>query len=279
MDFGRIWFNIRKKIKKTYKKIKKWFKKYIRLLVRHTKAKDYSVLIYSILAVIAIILVFVLIGKLFGAIASIGDDEDKKDKKDKKTTTEISTELDTSEQLATQSDALSTQAQVIYDNNKDFLILVNNEHPLEETYTFTHHTLNCGLDMDERAFNDLKTMLETLNAADLHYSIVNAYIEPSSEGDEVFNARCNEHATGLALDINTEYNYEYATFNPSDATNVWLTDNCYKYGFIVRYPADKTDSTGVSAELWHFRYVGVEAATFMHDNNLSLEEFYELLGL
>ncbi len=276
MDFGRFWFNTKKKIKKTYKKIKKWFKRYIRLLVRHTKAKDYSVLIYSILAVIAIILVFVLVGKLFGAIASIGDD---KDKKDKKTTTEISTELDTTEEITTEGNALATQAQVIYDNNKDFLVLVNNENPLDEAYTFTHHTLNCGYDMDERAFNDLKTMLETLNAADLHYSIVNAYIEPSSEGDGTFNSYCNEHATGLALDINTEYNYEYSTFNPSDATNVWLTENCYKYGFIVRYPSDKVDSTGVPAELWHFRYVGVEAATFMHDNNLSLEEFYGLLGL
>ena len=276
MDFGRFWFNTRKKIKKTYKKVKKWFKRYIRLLVRHTKAKDYSVLIYTILAVIAIIIAFVLVGKLFGAIASIGDD---KDKKDKKTTTEVSTELDTTEELTTEGNALATQAQVIYDNNKDFLILVNNDNPLDETYTFTHHTLNCGLDMDERAFNDLKTMLETLNTADLHYSIVNAYIEPSSEGDGTFNSGCNEHSTGLALDINTEYNYEYSTYSPSDPTNVWLTDNCYKYGFIVRYPADKVDSTGVPAELWHFRYVGVEAATFMHENNLSLEEFYELLEL
>lgn len=275
MDFGRFWYNTRKKIKKIYKKIKKWVKRYIRLLVRHTKAKDYSVLIYTILAVIAIILAFVLVGKLFGAIASIGDD----DKKGKKTTKETTTELSTTEEITTAENALATQALVIYENNKDFLVLVNNSHPLDENYTFTHHTLNCGLDMDERAFNDLKNMLETLNSADLHYSIVNAYKERVSGGDDVFNEGCDEHETGLALDINTEYNYEYSTYNPSDPANVWLTDNCYKYGFIVRYPADKVESTGVPAELWHFRYVGVEAATFLHDNNLSLEEFYELLDL
>lgn len=273
MDFGRFWFNTKKKIKKIYKKIKKWVKRYIRLLVRHTKAKDYSVLIYTVLAVIAIILAFVLVGKLFGAIASIGDD----DKKDKKSTKETTTEISTTEDITTEDNALATQAQVIYDNNKDFLVLVNNSNPLDENYTFTHHTLNCGLDMDERAFNDLKTMLETLNAADLHYCIVNAYNEGTYGEGEIFNEGCDEHETGLALDINTEYNYEYSAYNASDPTNVWLTDNCYKYGFIVRYPADKVDSTGVPAELWHFRYVGVEAATFMHDNNLSLEEFHELL--
>ncbi len=276
MDFGRFLFNTKKKIKKTYKKIKRWFKRYIRLLIRHTKAKDYSVLIYTVLAVIAIILAFVLVGKLFGAIASIGDD---KDDKKKKTTTEIETTMEITEELTTEGNALSTQAQVIYENNKDFLILVNNDNPLDEEYTFTHHTLNCGLDVDERIFNDLKNMLESLNSADLHYSIVNAYKTRATGGDDVFEEGCDEHETGLAVDVNTEYNYEYSTFNASDPVNTWLRDNCYKYGFIVRYPAEKIDSTGVAPELWHFRYVGIEAATFMHDNNLSLEEFLELIEL
>ena len=66
MDFGRIWFEVKKKAKRIFKKIKRffrklirWFRRYIRLLIRHTKARDYSVLIYTIVAVIAIVLVFV----------------------------------------------------------------------------------------------------------------------------------------------------------------------------------------------------------------------------
>ena len=72
MDFGRIWFEVKKKAKRIFKKIKRffrklirWFRRYIRLLIRHTKARDYSVLIYTIVAVIAIVLVFCFIWKAF----------------------------------------------------------------------------------------------------------------------------------------------------------------------------------------------------------------------
>ena len=53
----------------------------------------------------------------------------------------------------------------------------------------------------------------------------------------------------------------------------WLQENSYKYGFIFRYPGDKTDITGVAEEVWHYRYVGVEAATEMHEKGLCLEEY------
>ena len=53
----------------------------------------------------------------------------------------------------------------------------------------------------------------------------------------------------------------------------WLQENSYKYGFIFRYPGDKTDITGVAEEVWHYRYVGVEAATEMYEKGLCLEEY------
>ena len=55
----------------------------------------------------------------------------------------------------------------------------------------------------------------------------------------------------------------------------WLQENCYKYGFIFRYPGDKTDITGVTEEVWHYRYVGVEAATEIHERGICLEEYLE----
>ena len=59
---------------------------------------------------------------------------------------------------------------------------------------------------------------------------------------------------------------------------IWLAEHSAEYGFILRYPADKTDVTGIAYESWHFRYVGEEAAQYIKENNLALEEFVELLN-
>ena len=57
----------------------------------------------------------------------------------------------------------------------------------------------------------------------------------------------------------------------------WLAANSWKYGFILRYPADKTEITGYIYEPWHFRYVGEPHAEYMYKNDLCLEEYYALL--
>ena len=59
--------------------------------------------------------------------------------------------------------------------------------------------------------------------------------------------------------------------------NQWLRKNCYKYGFILRYPENKCDITGINFEPWHFRYVGKEAAKYIMKNHITLEEFYKKL--
>ncbi len=55
----------------------------------------------------------------------------------------------------------------------------------------------------------------------------------------------------------------------------WLAKHCAEYGFILRYPKDKTDITGIDYESWHFRYVGEEAAAYIMENGITLEEFLE----
>lgn len=55
----------------------------------------------------------------------------------------------------------------------------------------------------------------------------------------------------------------------------WLEQNCYQFGFIRRYPEDKTEITGVINEPWHYRYVGVEAATEIHNQGICLEEYLD----
>ena len=91
-------------------------------------------------------------------------------------------------------------------------------------------------------------------------------------------AGCSEHQTGLCCDIT---DYYQATKNSSlddIPTLVWLREHCSDYGFIWRFPSDKSDITGVMGESWHFRYVGEDAARYITDNGLTLEEFWEQFG-
>ena len=57
----------------------------------------------------------------------------------------------------------------------------------------------------------------------------------------------------------------------------WLIENSYKYGFVLRYPTNKKDITMINYEPWHYRYVGVENATYMKENDMCLEEFIDYL--
>ena len=76
----------------------------------------------------------------------------------------------------------------------------------------------------------------------------------------------SEHQTGLAVDV-----------NGTDATYKWLAENCWDYGFILRYPADKIDITGIIHEPWHFRYVGTELSLELEELGLCMEEYMTML--
>ncbi len=86
----------------------------------------------------------------------------------------------------------------------------------------------------------------------------------------------SEHQTGLCCDIT------YTYVNPKDTSLAntpmyqYMSQHCQEFGFIVRYPEDKQEITGVMYEPWHFRYVGVEAATYIMENGICLEEFVSL---
>ena len=86
----------------------------------------------------------------------------------------------------------------------------------------------------------------------------------------------SEHQLGLAADITDKY-YEFKDESLENTELFqWMSANCADYGFIVRYPKDKEDVTGIMYEPWHFRYVGKEAAAYIMENGLCLEEFVAL---
>lgn len=86
----------------------------------------------------------------------------------------------------------------------------------------------------------------------------------------------SEHQTGLACDITDKYYQSKDSSLENTALYQWMSQHCQEYGFIVRYPKDKEDVTGIIYEPWHFRYVGVEAATYIMSKGLCLEEFVAL---
>lgn len=90
---------------------------------------------------------------------------------------------------------------------------------------------------------------------------------------DTYSARAghSEHQSGLAFDVNT-INDSFANTEEGK----WLNDNCYKYGFILRYPKGKSDETGYQYEPWHFRYVGVELAEKLYNNGnwITVEDYF-----
>ena len=89
----------------------------------------------------------------------------------------------------------------------------------------------------------------------------------------------SDHQTGLGCDVvpkkwtDRGMNSDMA----KEPETQWMAENCARFGFILRYPADKEDITEINYEPWHLRYVGVEVATYIMENGLCLEEFYNEL--
>lgn len=79
----------------------------------------------------------------------------------------------------------------------------------------------------------------------------------------------SEHQTGLCIDVTNQDKYLVKGTIESD----WLEQNCYRFGFIIRYPEGKQSITGIEYEPWHIRYVGEEAANYIYSNGITLEEY------
>ena len=173
------------------------------------------------------------------------------------------------------------------------LILVNKNHKIPYTYSPELIELSNGEKVDARIYPDLQKMFDDARAAGLQLFVRDGY-RTGDEQKAIMNDKIaayetegyskkeakalaktyvaepgtSEHELGLSVDINAE-----SSGASQDAVYEWLDENAYKYGFIKRYPADKTDITGIDNEPWHYRYVGYEAAKEMKEQNLCLEEY------
>ena len=88
----------------------------------------------------------------------------------------------------------------------------------------------------------------------------------------------SEHEIGLALDI-VDKSYQLLDSKQEETkAQKWLLSHCSDYGFVLRYPKDKTEITQIDYEPWHYRYVGVQNAKFMEEKGYCLEEFIQYLN-
>lgn len=174
------------------------------------------------------------------------------------------------------------------------LTLVNQWHAIPENYEIHLVEVPGGQKVDERIIEPLMEMLEaakegnwnqlpkvvsgyrtTKKQQQLYDDKIAEYKQKGYSNEEALKQAkqwvaapgYSEHQLGIAVDING------ATYD----LYVWLQENSYKYGFIFRYPGNKTDITGTSEEVWHYRYVGVEAATEIYQQGLCLEEYLDQL--
>ena len=173
------------------------------------------------------------------------------------------------------------------------LLLVNRDSPLPDGYQVELTHLSNGQSVDKRIYPALQAMFDAARApgvypvgasgfrtAEKQQSLLDEKIAAfEAQGDSPAQARENaedwvalpgtsEHQTGLAVDINAD-----GIHSAGREVYRWLDQNAYRYGFILRYPSDKTGITGISNEPWHYRYVGVTAAAEIRRQNLCLEEY------
>jgi D-alanyl-D-alanine carboxypeptidase len=215
------------------------------------------------------------------------------------TAEEILQEHAVSSSTATSHDEVDVE-DVTFDRDDWRLILVNKQHFIPEDYEVPLATIKGDLKCDERILDDLLAMLSDA-AADgvslypcspyrsherqtylferkITYYMGRgfSYMEAYKLGSQAVTVPdTSEHQLGLAVDIVSP---TYTSLNEGFAkteAGQWLADNCYRYGFILRYPAGKEYITTIEFEPWHFRYVGVEAATYMTRQGITLEEFWE----
>ena len=178
------------------------------------------------------------------------------------------------------------------------LTLVNKWNLLPESHNPSLTQLKNGHAIDERAYPDLQDMMDECRAAGLNPLICSSYrtmdkqkklyknkvdeylaqgySQESAEaaaGELVAVPGTSEHQLGLALDIVDVANQVLDERQENTEVQKWLMKNSWKYGFILRYPTDKSDITGISYKPWHYRYVGKEAAKEIYEAGICLEEY------
>lgn len=195
------------------------------------------------------------------------------------------------------------QEEVIYETDKNWmLLLINAQNVLPDNFMPKTEQVENGHMVDARIVSDLQDMLDGCRAAGLSPLICSSYRTYEMQA-ALFNDKItrlieegyspeaakekastvvampgtSEHETGLALDLVDQNNQNLDETQEYTPVQQWLFNHSWEYGFILRYPNDKSDITGIIYEPWHYRYVGKEATQAIHETGLCLEEYLEII--
>ena len=177
----------------------------------------------------------------------------------------------------------------------DGILIVNKTYALpkdfvpKNTYKSANGLNYCSNCIDNEAYQQYKAMKADSTSLglniwiqsgyrsyELQESLYNKYVNrDGKEAADTYSARPghSEHQSGLAFDLNTiTDDFQYTD------EGKWINENCYKYGFILRYPKGKENITGYKYESWHLRYVGIELASKLYNNGdwITLEEHFNI---
>lgn len=186
-------------------------------------------------------------------------------------------------------------------NFPDMDILVNKENPLPEDYEapkiieidnpyYTSFITGTKLTISSLVNNAFQYLKEDVKkqgyelwidsgyrTREYQEIVLQNYIKEMGEAayEKVALPGTSEHESGLAIDCGVVIDGKYFDELPEDAPiTKWIHENCYKYGFILRYPKGKEEITGYKYEPWHLRYVGPKLAKYLTENNLTLDEYH-----
>lgn len=273
-------------------------------LLKKSKNKKRNVLNKVLIAVI-IFLIFYMVK--VGGISLMNKIDSNKEIKTtlvtKNTTSTSTTETTTTKpttKKTTTSTTTTKKVDTTVSNTQglkiiDGILIVNKSYPLPKDYvptnTYKDATgLNyCTTCIDKDAYEKYKEMKADATALGLNIwiqsgyrsynlqeSLYNKYVNRDGKvAADTYSARPghSEHQTGLAFDLNSiSDDFQYTN------EGKWVNNNCYKYGYILRYPKGKEHITGYKYEAWHLRYVGEELATKLYNNGewITLEEHFNL---
>ena len=167
------------------------------------------------------------------------------------------------------------------------VVLVNALNPVPDWYQLDPVNVVDYHDVDRLCYDALNRMLEDLAATGIEYTFNSAY-RTILEQTTILEYRTREHMKKYDLKFEEARNKAYETVAVpgtsehhlglavdllGDAAVAWLTEHCWEYGFILRYPDNTTDITGIIYEPWHYRYVGVEVAMELKAMGITLEEY------
>lgn len=181
-----------------------------------------------------------------------------------------------------------------------YLLLANAENPLPQDWTVQTEDVQNGYEMDKRAAPAMRDMIQAAKEDGVELMLCSAYrsVEKQQQlfdrSQQAYMAQgmseqeayaktatetaipgTSEHQTGLAADIVTPtYQMLDAGFADTPAGQ-WLSEHAVEYGFVLRYPQDKQEVTGIIYESWHYRFVGRTHARLMKESGLCLEEYLQ----